>query len=455
MEVSESIRSDAASTGRGRGSVAVAFVVGLVALAVFGWGLSDEPHFVDESAYFAQAGYADLLITNRDDPSWLDYAGFDLPPLPKYLVGLSLALHGYDRPHPRAAWEWYRDTSRRFEPPGALLAARRPVVVLGALGCVAIYALGTISSGRIAGVLAALLLMINPLYRLHARRAMSDVPAEAFLLIALALGAAAWVRFVGRRNMASALALSIAAGAAVGFSVLSKLNGVISGLTLMSWAALGVILLSRESRARGTAWATGTSFALLFSMLCAGLVSFGIFVALNPFLTAQPAKPYDPRLEEVAVKSFSERVAMVADHRVAAMRQGQKLFPDDALPTIESKITAVAVQGFGRFGPFGPAHADSRIRFDALQDAGAWIWGPITIVGFIWAVVAGKLRRRCGEIPGTWLAALQFLVAAAAVTASIPLAWDRYYLSLQPSTCLLAAILGVGLLELARRGATR
>ena len=182
-----------------------------VACAVFGVGLGDEPHFVDESAYVAQSYFADLFLEGRrDDPAWLEYPGLDLPPLAKYVVGLSWRVAGFPRPGPMAAAAWYEDTSRRFETPASLVAARVPMVVLGALGCVAIYAIGSLAFGLASGLVAAGLLMVSPLYYLHARRAMSDTPAEACGLVALAIGLAAWLRvslagsggmaaFVGRR----------------------------------------------------------------------------------------------------------------------------------------------------------------------------------------------------------------------------------------------------------------
>ncbi len=70
----------------------------VVACAVFGYRLGDEPHFVDESAYVAQSYFADLFLDGRrDDPEWLSYAAFDLPPGAKYLVGIALRAGGFAR----------------------------------------------------------------------------------------------------------------------------------------------------------------------------------------------------------------------------------------------------------------------------------------------------------------------------------------------------------------------
>ena len=76
-------------------------LVTALALTVFGWDLASEPHFVDESAYISQSFYADLWLQHKwDDPLWLTYAGYDLPPLPKYVIGLALRIEGCPRPGP-------------------------------------------------------------------------------------------------------------------------------------------------------------------------------------------------------------------------------------------------------------------------------------------------------------------------------------------------------------------
>lgn len=99
--------------------LATASIVGLAALIILGYRLSDEPHFVDESAMFSQSYFADhWLDGDRDNPDWLDYPGYDSSPLPKYLIGTTLRAFGYRRPGPAAAQRWFRDTSSRFDPPG-------------------------------------------------------------------------------------------------------------------------------------------------------------------------------------------------------------------------------------------------------------------------------------------------------------------------------------------------
>ena len=113
----------------------------------------------------------------------------------------------------------------------------------------------------------------------------------------------------------------------------------------------------------------------------------------------------------------------------------KSLFPNDALKTVPDKLKAVAVQGFGRFGPFGPrGWTDSTIRFDWKQDRGALVWLPWVAIGFVLALLRGRNQFRTGQPPASWAIVVEAGLALLIVTAFIPLAWDRYFLSIQPGS---------------------
>ena len=415
-------------------------VILTLCLVSFGWDLRSEPHFVDESAYISQSFYADLYASGRwDHPAWLDYAGYDLPPLPKYLIGLSLWSVGERRPTRADTHAWYQNTSRQFVGPAALAVARRPSVLLGAVGCVAIFWLGTLLAGPWAGRVAALLLAINPLYRMHARRAMSDVPAECFLLLSLVFGMIVWRRAFRRSPWPRSWFLVLAAGMMVGLATLSKLNGVLGGLVLLGWIALALILGQFTHRSKG--------FLGAAAAVVAGGVAFGTFVALNPYLTAHPPAPVAPELAREAPMTFLDRTWAVYDHRATISALAMKSFPHNALPTLADRVAAVAVQGFGRFGPLGPrGRTDSTIRFDWQQDWGALVWLPLVGAGSIILGWQGRRQARAGLPPLVWLALTYLTVVVAVVTPFIPLAWDRYFLSLQaPSALVVGCLVGAGI----------
>jgi hypothetical protein len=410
----------------------------VVACLVFGYRLGEERDFADEWAYVAQSYFADLYLDGRrDDPAWLTYPGIDLPPGAKYVIGLALRAGGYDRPGPRAAAAWYGNTNWHLDSRGPLVAGRIPMVPLGALGCVAIFAVGLRAFGLAAGLAAAGLLMASPLYWLHARRAMSDVPCESLGLVALALGLAAWSLWLRpsdpeprrARSYLVAFALSLLAGGFVGLSVLCKLSGTLAGMVLAAWAELGLFV-------RVVPWPA--KLGLVVSTAAAGAVALATFTALNPTLTAHPSDP-PAALEPIAALSYKERVQKVMDHRVTVSDSGRERFPDDALRTLPAKVEAVVVQGFGRFSPLGPRHSDSTHRFEWKQDWSALVWLPLVLAGAVVSASRGREQRARGGPPTAWAVLVAWVLAIIVVTSFVPLAWDRYFLPIQPGSVLLGS----------------
>jgi 4-amino-4-deoxy-L-arabinose transferase-like glycosyltransferase len=410
--------------------LACAFACGLIATVWFGYGLSSEPHFADESAYVSQTYFLDLLA-RPNDVRWLEYPAIDLPPLPKYLIGVSLRACRYKLGTPAAMRRWYDNTRVQVARGGALYAARLPSVAMGGLGCGAIYLLGTMFAGRRAGVFAAALLAINPLYRLLARRAMADVPAESLILTTAVIGLGVWrALLAGGFRPIRLLAAILAMGVTAGLAVLAKLNGGLALIVLGAWPALAAVLPGVPAR-RKTLLA-GTTIA-------AAVIAFATFVISNPMLTARPTPVPPGPIGELARQGVLERTGAVIAHRVEVSRRGQDRFSDDAVRNATEKLGVAVVQGFGRFGPFGPSHSDSTRRYDRAQDWGAAVWGPLVLAGASWVVVLGRRQLRAGAPPTAWAILLQACAAFVTVTAFLPLAWDRYLLPIQSGSALLVA----------------
>jgi hypothetical protein len=274
---------------------------------------------------------------------------------------------------------------------------------------------------------------------MHSRRAMSDVPAEAMGLAALALGLAAWSRWAKRSDPGTArragagavsFGLTLLAGVFVGLSVLCKLNGTLAGMILAAWAALalamkGVSLLSK--------------LGLVVATAAAGALAVATFTALDPNLTARPTGAMPPVMERVAELSPWGRARLVKEHRVGVSASGQRKFSKDALLTPTDKALAVLVQGFGRFSPLGPRHSDSTRRYDWQQDWSALLWIPLVAAGAFTSYVRGLDQVRRGQAATAWAVLVAGAVATAVVTSFLPLAWDRYYLSIQPWSVLLVS----------------
>lgn len=413
----------------GRASWAGALVVLIIALGSFAYRLPEEPHFADEGAYYTQSYFASLFAEGRlNDPEWLAFMAYDLPPLPKYLIGAALSAVGFELPTPVQAAQWYSDTSLRVDPPGtsAHTVARVPSVLLGGLGCLAVYGLGVMIGGRGMGLLAGVILAVNPLYRLLARRAMSDVPCEAFMLLTLALAMTGWRLAEQPRGKLWAGTASLLSGVAAGLALLSKLSGLLALMILGVWAILA--LSGKTSRTLALA-------GLVVPILTASLT----FIGLDPYLTAQPSRRLPPEFERVKNLNMAERAAKMWRLRLRTAADQQKMFSHNALYTPAEKLATVSVQGFGRFGPFGPAHSDSTRRFDIAQDWGAALWLPLVLAGVIWAYFQGRTQHDMGTAPTAWALLVAFGVVLAVVTAYLPMAWDRYLLPIQAPATLLAA----------------
>ncbi|WP_422925978.1 ArnT family glycosyltransferase [Singulisphaera sp. PoT] len=435
----------AETTPSRRSTWLLALIVGIVTGSYFAIGLKTEPSFVDEWAYISQSYYASLFFDgSRDHAAWLDYPAYDLPPLPKYLIGGALSLAQYPLPGPADARKWYNNIKYECGPHAMLRPARIPSAIIGMAGCVALFGIGTLAFDRTTGVIAAALLAINPLYRMHARRAMSDVIAEALIVLSVLCALWAWKRILeGQGGRMARWAAIVAAGVFGGFAALAKLNG---GL-----AMIHVVLLSAMAVAYWHA-SVGRRFEFVAAGIVAGLVSLATFVAFNPFVTAHPQQKNSAQIQAFEKMKWWERAIYLVTFRANVSSGQQKAFPHNALRTAPEKLETVAVQGFGRFGPMGPKQTDSTRRFDFAQDKGAIVWLPWVLAGGVLAWLAGRRQWREGEPTTGWALLAISLVSLVVVSSYLPLAWDRYFISLQPWSALLGAAPLAALLHAAKRG---
>jgi hypothetical protein len=77
------------------------------------------------------------------------------------------------------------------------------------------------------------------------------------------------------------------------------------------------------------------------------------------------------------------------------------------------------------------------------------------VFGLVAAFTRGFRQFRVGDPPAAWAVVLQAGVATLVVTAFIPLAWDRYFLSIQPGFALLASFAVVEGFDWVRSGKGR
>src|SRR5262249_44822608 len=158
----------------------------------------------------------------------------------------------------------------------------------------------------------ALLLLINPLYRLHARRAMSDVPAEALVLATLAVALWGWRQALrGRLRLVPSLATAGATGVLGGLAVLAKLSGLLGMMVLASWVILGAVL---------PRFPIGRRVAVFGCAVLAGAGALATFVALNPLVTARPRGPLAPEQAALARQEPWRRIGTILAFRADVSR---------------------------------------------------------------------------------------------------------------------------------------
>jgi 4-amino-4-deoxy-L-arabinose transferase-like glycosyltransferase len=407
-----------------------ALAVGCAALAVYASSIQAKP-FEDEYAYITQSYYADHFFNNEvNHPAWLDLFAYDLQPLPKYLIGLSLHCANLPMPGPQEARNWYKNYAH-FGTAATLTAARWPSLILGSLGCMALFGCGTLVKDSRLGAIAAILFMVNPLYSLHAHRAMSDVPCEAFVITALWLALWSWKWAWSDHSPITCIAISILSGIAAGLALQCKFNAFLALMIVAAWTLIGLIAPGIGGK-RKIVIASGS-----IVMLVAALA---VFLTLNPYLTARPRSVVSSQARQILNKSPLQRFLFQVRHRMELSDDQQRTFPHDALHTLAERSEVVAVQGFGRFGPLGPSLSDSRVRFDLSQDFGVLLWAPLALIGLIESIGLGQSQWRVAAPPTGFALLVWAALAWLVVTAYLPMAWDRYLLPIQAVNALLTAL---------------
>ncbi|HEX6122465.1 MAG TPA: glycosyltransferase family 39 protein, partial [Ktedonobacterales bacterium] len=133
-----------------------------------------------------------------------------------------------------------------------LAAARLGVAVLSLIGIGALFSAGRMLGGRWAGVLAAALLALDPLYLRQSITLQAEAPAVAFAALAVALAVAA-TRHAGHARARFA----VASGAALSVGLLIKLFAVVALVPVVIYLAAPVfpLWLGADGRPRLPAWA--------------------------------------------------------------------------------------------------------------------------------------------------------------------------------------------------------
>ena len=177
---------------------ALSVVLAVVFLAVYLSDLAAVPFHPDESTHLYMSRDFSILFLDRNPLALAWSPGqpqtpetqkrlLDAP-LTRYVVGLGWWLRGYSTADLNADWVWgapWEANLSAIPSPALLLAARTPLAVLGALSAVLLFWIGVEIGGVTLGLPAALLLALDPLLLLHARRAMAESLLTFFSLLAV------------------------------------------------------------------------------------------------------------------------------------------------------------------------------------------------------------------------------------------------------------------------------
>ncbi len=267
---------------RGTGLDAVlALAVFLVALAVNLAAIPTTEFHRDEARWIHRARFVAQL---RDPlgPYWADSElMWGQPPLGSYLMGVGLLAQGRDTETNELynfhfSEPWNRRHGAMPEEPD-LLAARRTNAVVGALVSAGAFLIACGLAGRIAGLVAALMLIPHPLSIYLGSLAGSD----ALLTLTIAAATLLAMRLAARPGWPAAIGL----GVACGLGASTKLSPLLMAIPL---AGLGGVLLLWAM----TRWATGAgrahAAALGWRLLTVPAVAFATFVVSYPFLWPDP-----------------------------------------------------------------------------------------------------------------------------------------------------------------------
>jgi hypothetical protein len=389
-------------------------VLGL-ALLVFGLYARLIPFDGDEAFYIWESRYFGYLFLQHDvsRPEWGDnYATHTQPMMQAYLIGASLWARGYDLeaiPDFRFDWSSSLEQNRaegRVPDDALLAAARAPMVLVASGAVVALYLLGRLLGGIVAGLAAAALAVFNDLGPFHLLQARNEAPLAFFLLLALLLG------LLGlRRGSAGGLqpGWAVGVGVALGLGIGSKLTAVLSLVAVAVWLGLTLAAAAWRQWAAGAASIVGQAWTAGRGWLLALAVAVGVFVLSDPHLYPDPLA----------------HTVHLFQGRARDLEAFQAFDPTVNLYDPVDRVQHVL--------------AGSLVKFSPLGSRGYPVEALLALLGAL-ALGARAWRgwRESGGLPAEGLVLTTVLAYFAGVSAFLAVDWTRYYLP----TWLLGTLLG-------------
>lgn len=404
----------------------ILIVICLFILLIYFSGVSGIPFHPDESTQLAMSADFETLLKQPGILIWNSSQPAESPqayrlldaPLTRYILGFGRTLANL--PPPSGFWDWSKDWQANLDR-GAypdnrtLLAGRLAISILFPFSLLFLYLSARGIGGRIAGYSAIILLGLNALVLLHARRAMAEGP----LLFGITAVMASWLA-APRRPWLAGLAMAIA------------FNAKQSSLALFPVGILAVCWVTAASQRRAVRiFGNIIQYLLIFS---------AVTWLLNPVAWRQPWT--------VARVATQARAALLSQQ----VADTQRLAPSQVLDQPSDRAAVL----LGHLYLTQPMFAEAEnYRSQTNPVESAYLAKPFNnlgrnslFAGFLLALTAFGLiisalrTRQQGSLENryTILVLLGTLCMAGGLLLAVPLPWQRYILPLIPFACIWAGI---------------
>lgn len=324
-------------------------------------------------------------------------------------------------------WPWYWEHSYQFNMdhgfyPGddLLLTSRIPSSLFLSGSVIGLFLAAFLFAGRPAAYMTSLYYALNPAVLLNGRRAMM----EGSLLFGLALTLLAGVLLVrgrGWRAWGAALLLALAAGIAVA----SKHTNVVTVFAVFAGVLVYAVVEARRDGWRLFAARIGQLFA-------AGVLSIGLFLALNPAWWDNPIA----------------RASYVLDARVELLGGQIEIF--DGYETTGEKLAGFYRQVFINQPMYFEAEsfrepmAAQAATYEATPYAGVHLDGVHLVMAALFVMgllcLFNVLHVPDIHPAARWVVGSFVTVMTLFAVFATPLEWQRYYLTAYPAVALVAPL---------------
>lgn len=404
---------------------ALAALVFIVALTTYVSGIPDTDLHPDESRWINRAHYfADAV--DPFGPTWNDqYLTRGQPPFGSYMMGLGLVVQGRDL-DTNLAWDFRRARGFNVDngmvpSEGDLNAGRRWNAFLGSLAAVVVFFIGRDLMNRTAGLVAAALLIANPLQTWHNRLALADTTltltlALTLLCVILLMKRPRWLWAiligillgVGGANKLTPLALTAPLAFIGG---LLFLRAIMDARTLPGNHRIGWHLLPARHH-------------LSWKLLSTPLVALATFVVVYPYLWPNPVRR-TLNLLQFRTEEMANQARIFSQFRV-----------DNPLQALERT-----------WANLGGRWSATQEFFHAigLDTLGAWLAPLDVVLAVIGLTVMFIIGMRQGLQSKHLMVALVIFTQTATIILSMRTDFERYYLPILLGLTISAG-LTVGLL---------